>query len=427
MPRIVLEIHEGQIVRNLLENGLLNLLRAGQAQVALVTPAARVASFVSRYGGPGIEFHDLGLLDGSGLSAWENYEFALGQRLSQRNYHGLRRFLWRWLTEPLVARRAKREFAFLQEYQPDVVVSTHISQVYGRRLVAAANRMGIPTIGNLNSWDNAWKGLKVCPALLTCWSETNKAELCNLASSRPEQVQVIGAPAFDAYFALDAHWTRAELCARLGLDANRPLLLFATLGQFKQQIDETNPLEALLKAIDAGAIPGNPQVVVRLHPWSRETYFKPLLQRAGVTVSRYEHYIPGLTWTPTRDEAILAGNLMRHADVVISPGSSMVVEAAIFDTPVVVPVFNEYMPEVFENYFHQTWLNQHFGRIYQNDWACVVKQPEQMISAINTALASPDWYQDGRCQIRENILGPLDGKATERFVSAVFALKVGLV
>ena len=28
MPRIVLELHEGQIVRNLLENGLLDLLRA---------------------------------------------------------------------------------------------------------------------------------------------------------------------------------------------------------------------------------------------------------------------------------------------------------------------------------------------------------------------------------------------------------------
>jgi glycosyltransferase involved in cell wall biosynthesis len=279
--------------------------------------------------------------------------------------------------------------------------------------------MGIPTLGNLNSWDNAWKGLKVRPALLTCWSENNKLELCRMASYRLEQVQVIGVPAFDAYFAPDGQWSRAELCARLGLDANRPLLLFATLGQFKQQIDETNPLEVLLKAIDAGAIPGNPQVVARLHPWSRETYFKPLLQHPAVSVSRYEHYVPGLTWTPTRDEAILAGNLLRHANLVISPGSTMVVEAAIFDTPVVVPVFNEYMPEIFENYFRQTWLNQHFGSIYRNDWAPLVKQPAEMVSAINAALNNPGWYREGSRQIRENILGPLDGKATRRFAEAI--------
>ena len=272
MPRVLLEIHEGQIVRNFLENGLLDILHASGADVTLVTPAVRVPSFAAAYR---VEMCDLGLLDGAGLSIWENYEFAIGQRLSRRGYHGLRRWLWR-LAEPRIARRAQRERALLESQRPDVVVSTHVSQTYGRGLVAAANQLGIPTIGTLNSWDNAWKGLKVRPTLVTCWSDSNQAELCNLASYQAGQVHVIGAPAFDAYFAPDAQWTRAELCFELGLDPARPILLFATLGQFKQQIDETNPLEVLLKALDAGSIPHNAQVVVRLHPWSREAYFKPL-------------------------------------------------------------------------------------------------------------------------------------------------------
>lgn len=412
---ISIEIHEGQIVRNLLENQLLDMLVAQGAEVGVVTSAVRVSSFTSRYSGEHILFYDLGLLDGTTLTRWENYEFILGQRLSAYGYHSLRRWVWSRLAEPFVARRAVRERSFLEQHKPDVVVSTHLSQTYGRGLVAVANQMGIPTIGNLNSWDNAWKGLKVRPKLITCWSENNKDELCKLASYQANHVDVIGAPAFDAYFSADAQWTRADLCARLGLDSNRPILLFATLGQFKQQIDETNPLEVLLRAVDTGEISGNPQVVARLHPWSKEAYFGSLLRHPCVVVSRYENYVPGLTWTPTREEAILAGNLLRHADVVISPGSTMVVEAAIFDTPVVVPVFNEYMPDVFENYFRQTWLNQHFGRIYQNDWAPVVKQPEDMIFAINHALADPGWYRDGRRQIRENILGLLDGQATKRF------------
>lgn len=418
-PRVVVEIHEGQIARSLLENGLLDFLRDRQAEVALVVPATRVDSFVARYAGPSISFHDLGLL-GKGLSSWENYEFAFGQRLSLHGYHKLRRSIWHWCAEPYIAQRAQHERAFLENWRPDVVVSTHLSQVYGRGLVAVANRMAIPTIGNLNSWDNAWKGLKVRPRQLTCWSTDNKEELCRLASYTSKQVQVIGAPAFDAYFAQDAQWSRVELCARLGIDTDRPLLLFATLGQFKQQIDETNPLEVLLKSLDHNGIPGNPQVIVRLHPWSRETYFKTLLEHPAVTVSRYEHYVPGLAWTPTRDETILAGNLIRHANVIISPGSTMTVEAAIFDTPVVVPAFNEYMPNVFDDYFQHTWTNQHLGRIYRNDWACIVKSPEEMLLAINTTLKNPHWYQEGRFRIRENILGPLDGKATERFAAAIF-------
>lgn len=271
------------------------------------------------------------------------------------------------------------------------------------------------------SWDNAWKGLRVRPDLVTCWSEQNRAEICHLAGYRPEQVRVIGAPAFDTYLAADALWSREQLCFRLGLDPQRLILLFATLGQFRQDIDETNPLEVLLRAIDASEIPGKPQIVLRMHPWSRDAYFKAFTDRSDVVVSRYEHYVPGLTWTPTRDEAILAGNLLRHANVVISPGSTMCIEPAIFDTPTVVPVFNEYMPEVFEAYFRQTWLNQHFGRLYRNDWVPIVRSAEAMVDAVNRALADHSWYQEGRRQIREQILGPLDGRATERFAEIILA------
>jgi hypothetical protein len=232
-------------------------------------------------------------------------------------------------------------------------------------------------------------------------------------------VKVIGAPAFDAYLATDAQWSREDLCERLGLDPARLILLFATLGQFRQQIDETNPLEVLLRAIDAGQIFGRPQVVLRMHPWSREAYFKAFMDRPDVVVSRYENYVPGLTWTPTRGETILAGNLLRHADVVISPGSTMSIETAIFDTPTVVPVFNEYMPEVFDAYFEETWLNQHFGRLHENNWVPIVRSGADMVAAVNKALFDRSWYREGRNKIREEFLGPLDGKATERLAEVI--------
>ncbi len=417
MFRVLVEIHEGHIVRNLLENDLLGLLTARNAEVMVVTPAARVPSFVERYRRHRVSFADLAS-EGS-VSRMETYEMAVGDRLCRRRLPLLRRALWRWLGEPLAARRAKRERALIGEWRPDVVVSTHISQVYGRALVAAARQNGIPTVGNLNSWDNVWKGLWVRPDVVTCWSENNRDELCQIAGYRPEDLEVIGAPAFDAYFAPDAKWSREDLCGRLGLDPARPFILFATLGQFRQQIDETSPLEAFLHAIDRGEISGRPQVVLRLHPWSREIYFKALTSRADLAVSRYENYVPGLTWTPTREEAILAGNLLRHAEVVVSPGSTMCIEAAMFDTPGVVPAFNEYMPEVFDRYFARTWLHQHFGRIYRNNWVPLARNAAEMVASINHALSDRNWCWEGRQKIREEILGPLDGRATERFADVI--------
>ncbi len=419
MTRVLIEIHEGQIVRNLLENGLLTMLTAQGAEVLLVTPATRVPEFTTRYSGPGVQFRDLLLLSDSSLSRAENYEFALGKWLCQNGHIGLRRAVWQHWGQPMAVRRSGREKALITDWKPDVVVSTHLSQVYGRRLVAASRDMGIPTVGNVASWDNVWKGLRVRPETVTCWSANNRDEVCRLGAYLPEHVEIIGAPAFDSYFAPDAQWTREDLCARLGLDPARPFLVFATLGQFSQQIDETFPLKALLCAIEAGQIRGKPQVVLRMHPWSRDMYFKPYMSRSDVVVSRYETYVPGLGWSPTREEAILAGNLLRHAAVVVSPGSTMCIEPAIFDTPTVVPAFNDYMPEVFEKYFRQTWLNQHFGRLYKNDWVPIPRSNGDMIAAINRGLEDRTWYREGRRHIRDEFLGPLDGKATERLAQII--------
>lgn len=417
MPRILIEIHEGQIVRNLLENNLLGMLVERGAEVLVVTPGARIPSFIERHGRAGVTFR--AIAGNTTFPRLEGYEHAIGEWLSRKGYAVLRQMIWKRLGEPMAANRALVESELLDSWNPDVVVSTHLSQLYGRCLVAAARRRGIPTVGNLMSWDNAWKGLRVRPDLLTCWSENNRAEICEIGGYDCADVQVIGAPAFDAYLAADSQWPRERVCDQLGLDPGRPILLFATLGQFKQQIDETSPLEVLLRAIDSEEISGRPQIVVRMHPWSREAYFKSLLDHPGVVVSRYENYVPGLTWTPTREEAMLAGNLLRHSAVCISPGSTMCIETAIFDTPTVVAVFNEYMPEVFEEYFKQLWLNQHFRRLQSNDWVPIARNASEMVAAVNKAMADKNWYSEGRRRIREEFLGPLDGCATRRLADVI--------
>jgi hypothetical protein len=413
-----LEIHEGQVTRNLLENGLLDRLTAGGATVTLITSGARVPHYHERYARAGVELRDLLLLRES-VGRFARYEYALGRWLNQRGAHRLRRALWSRIGESFAAKTSPRLEALFRERPPDVVVSSHVSQVYGRRLIAAARRRGIPTVGNVNSWDNVWKGLRTRPDIVTCWSENNRDEIMRLEGYRAEDVIAIGAPAFDPYLADDGQWTRTHTCAALGMTPDQPYIVFATLGQFSQQIDETYPFEALLQLWDAGDIPGDPRIVLRLHPWTRDAYFAHLSKHPAVVISRYTGYTPGIGWNPTRDEAVLAGNLLRHASVVISPGSTMCIEAAIFETPTIVPAFNAYMPELFDAYFKRTWLEQHFARLYRADWVPVVRTMDEYRAAIRSALADRAYYADGRRTIREQFLGVLDGKATERFADVI--------
>ncbi len=407
----------------LLDNGLARCLVDGGAEVLVVTPAARVPSCVERWGSKGIEFRHIPLrLDHGRLEA---YERVIGRWLSERGFRRTRRALWWAVAERMAERRGRAEAKLLDEWRPDVVVATHLEHGYGRGLVAAARRRKIPTVGNLVSWDNAYRPLKVRPDTITCWSERTRTELIRWCAFRDHEIEVIGAPAFDAYFAPDAQWTREELCARVGLDPERPILLFATLGQMTLLMDETSSLETLLAAVDAGRIQGRPQIVLRLHPTSREKFFARFAAREDVQISRYEGYIPWMGWAPWRDEVVLAGNLIRHADVCVSPGSTMTIEAAIFDTPVVMPVMNAYQPDTYNGFIDHNWLQAHFKPMADRGLLPIVRNEEEFVSSVNRCLNERGWFEDQRREIREMLLGPLDGRATERLAHVIAVAATG--
>ncbi|MCD4743140.1 MAG: hypothetical protein K8R67_11760 [Desulfobacteraceae bacterium] len=278
---------------------------------------------------------------------------------------------------------------------------------------------GIPTIGNVFSWDHPFHSHPSRPDQLTCWSAFMRDNLVDIGGFLPEQIEIIGAPGFDPYSDPDGKWTRQEFCDKIGLDPDRPILLFATLGQMMPLWDETGTFRAFLEALDNAALPGPPQVVLRLHPVSVDYYFDEFRGRKDIVFSRYSRYCPGMRWCPSRDETILAGNLMRHADVCISPGSTITIEAAIFDVPTIVPTFNPIMSEEYEQFFKKNWLQKHFRFIVEENTIALVNSSDELITAVRRALDDRTWLAQGRKKIRDYVIGPLDGRATERLAGVV--------
>jgi hypothetical protein len=92
----------------------------------------------------------------------------------------------------------------------------------------------------------------------------------------------------------------------------------------------------------------------------------------------------------------------------------MTVEAAIFDTPTIVPTFNPYLSDDYERFFQQHWLKKHFRYLVEEKTIGLAHSPEELIVALHRALADSSWLADGRQKIRDHLLGPLDGRATER-------------
>jgi CDP-glycerol glycerophosphotransferase (TagB/SpsB family) len=122
-----------------------------------------------------------------------------------------------------------------------------------------------------------------------------------------------------------------------------------------------------------------------------------------------------------REDVITVANILRHSDVVISPGSTITIETAIFDTPTIVPVFHTYQPELGSLQFNQH-LATHFRRLQELDLVPIVNDSESLVQAIHHALNDRTWYQQQRAQLVREYICYTDGKSTQRLADLICKL-----
>ena len=86
-----------------------------------------------------------------------------------------------------------------------------------------------------------------------------------------------------------------------------------------------------------------------------------------------------------------------------------------------MPAFNPAIPEEFDRFFRASWLNQHLSFLVDQGRVPVPGNEDELIAALRHALSDRSALADGRQAIRAHVLGPLDGRATERLANAVVA------
>ena len=125
---------------------------------------------------------------------------------------------------------------FIRSHAPDVVLVTPLIDFgsYQTDYVKSAHRLGIPVAFLPFSWDNLTnRGLvRIAPDRVLVWNEHQKREAVTYHDVPSDRVVVTGAPRFDDFFAMRPSTTRAEFCARAGLDPSRRFLLYLCSSHF---------------------------------------------------------------------------------------------------------------------------------------------------------------------------------------------------
>lgn len=118
-------------------------------------------------------------------------------------------------------------------------------------------------------------------------------------------------------------------------------------------------------------------------------------------------------------------NLIRWTDVMVNMGSTVSIEAAVFDRPVVNVGFNRpndsevpmhhRISYAFDHTTHHQYVERTGGT-----WR--VSNESELIGAVKAYLANPALHREGRSKIVEEVVGPLDGKAGEKTYKELLAL-----
>lgn len=285
-----------------------------------------------------------------------------------------------------------------QELPPSLVVSTHPMLYHDYEVVTWARRLGIQTIGVVKSWDNIQKGLASHCHLLSVWNPVNKKEAVRSLGYKDDEVRINGAPSFDAYHHPSYEMTRQEALASMGLDSSRPLITLATCGALDKEFhnrDETHLVEDVLQMIRESQVLKGTQLVIRLHPTSRLENFWKYWNAPGIKIS-FASFLPVINWCPNRCDLIEQTNLLRHSDAIVTPGSSWGLEAAIFDTPTIVPVYSDRQPDHAAAQFDRWTLARHYKPLVENKWVPITRSYKETKTAIEEAFTQPGKFASGR-------------------------------
>ena len=172
------------------------------------------------------------------------------------------------------SRRAPRctSIEYLRERNPDLVVVTPLVVLKTAQLdlARAAIELGIRNVFAAASWDHlSSKGtLNFSPQRVLVWNDIQKQEAIDLHRLDAERIVVTGAQVFDEWFDKTPSTTREAFCARVGLRADRPFLLYVCSSLLEASPEEPGFILRWLRHVrESGhSVLRDCGILIRRHP-----------------------------------------------------------------------------------------------------------------------------------------------------------------
>jgi CDP-glycerol glycerophosphotransferase (TagB/SpsB family) len=321
-------------------------------------------------------------------------------------------------------------------HKPGLVIASTAGWRLDRYLLREATRHHVPAMAAIVGWDNpssyAIRGAPVDYA--TCWSQLQKDELVYGSDWDAERVHIGGIPSYDGYFLKQWQLPKEEYFRLHNLDPNRRLISYAC--SFVHFAPNYPNVEALAKLVSSNELAEPSQLLVRLHPshfQDKPRIFAEEREQIFALEKQYPHVhvvqpvaLGGSLGYYGGEDMDEKSSMMAHSDVLVTVYSTMVVETAVHDTPIVAAVidvpggwnkpkkFSLSLKKIGNWPTHKRFRDAKAGRVASTE--------QELCETINLYLKNPSLDAEERRKFIEDEITFTDGTSGRR--TAEFILKV---
>ena len=236
-----------------------------------------------------------------------------------------------------------------------------------------------------------------------------------------------GAAQFDHYCGIKEKIDRAAWRESQNIPSDSSLIMYGTINPAILP-HEIEILRAIVAAMNAGRFRCRPHLWIRLHPQViRGRYSKSLdpfraLACENVTVEEPPVLSGKLAWDlPKTDNDHLAC-LLAASDVVTTPCSTLVIDAACAGTPIINVFFDGDHPVSPHWSVNRFRKYTHYEKILRTGGIGIANDVVQFVRLVDEYIKEPEKDLSGRNAIIRQQLGRLDGLAGERTANALLGL-----
>jgi hypothetical protein len=309
----------------------------------------------------------------------------------------------------------------LRQLRPRLLVSTECTVSAEIPYVLCARRLGITTVGWILSFDNL-TSRSVLPVFdhYLAWNERMRSLVLRLYPDRiAANVHVTGTPQFDFHVDEQFRRGRAETLRELGLETGSRYVVWAANSRV---FTPTEPelVAAFLQRAGQYADLREHRVVVRLHPLDDYGRWEGVARLDPRLVVKQPWARTGLP--PGAEAQTRLVSTLLHADACINVASTMSLDAAVLDVPVICAAFALGESGAEHDAYRAYYATDHFRPIVESGGVRIAASLDDLL--IGTVEAVRDPYRDrvARARLVEAECGQVDGAAGLRVAATLAGL-----